>query len=72
MPVYEVQRGDSTLFNLISCFTYLHSATATINFEELDAKHFQVLPATKEKIDYYKVYPLYCRVETTTWYTYLF
>jgi hypothetical protein len=70
--VYEVQREDSTLFSLISCFTYLRSATATISFEELEVKHVHVLPAIKEKTDYYKFFPIGCRVGTTTWYTYLF
>lgn len=53
----EVQREDSRLFSLISCFTYLRSATATVSFEELEANHFRVLPAIKEKIDYCKVFP---------------
>jgi hypothetical protein len=45
---------------------HLRSATATITFEELEAKEFQFLPETKEKILYYKFLPLYFRVETTT------
>jgi hypothetical protein len=66
VPVYEVRRDNSTLFNIISFFTYLRCATATITFEEPEAKHFQVLPEIKEKIIYYKVLSLYFRVETTT------
>jgi len=65
VPVYEVQREDSMLFNLISCLTYLRSATATFTLEELEAKHFHVLPEIKEQIRYYKVFPLYFRAETT-------
>jgi hypothetical protein len=53
------------LFNLISCLTYLRSATATFTLEELEAKHFHVLPEIKEQIRYYKVFPLYFRAETT-------
>ena len=65
MPIYEIQI-DITFFNLISCFTYLRSFTSTITFEELEAKHFQVLPEIKEKIVYYKTLLLYFRVQTTT------
>ena len=49
MPLYEVQRDDSTLFNLILCFTYVRSATATVTFEEIEAKHFRVLPDIKNR-----------------------
>jgi len=66
VPVYEVQRENSMLFNLISCFTYLRSSTATITLAELKAKHIQVLPEIKEQILYYKVLPLYFRAEATT------
>jgi hypothetical protein len=66
VPVYEVQTENSNLFNIISYFNYLRCATATISFEALEAKQFQVLPEIKEKIIYYKVLPLYFRVETTT------
>jgi hypothetical protein len=66
VPIYAVRSDSSTLFNIISFFIYLLCATATITFEELEAKHFRVLPEIKEKIVYYKVLPLYFRVETTT------